>query len=65
MEVCAIVQSMKYIHKYIYKDSDRAIVEVATDIDAIKQYLDARYVDAGGRFGISLESTCTKDTLQS
>ena len=47
VEVCATVQSVKYIHKYIYKSSDRAIVELSADnneVDEIKQYLGARYI---------------------
>jgi hypothetical protein len=31
VEVCATLQSVKYIHKYIYKGSDRAIVEFSAD----------------------------------
>lgn len=47
VEVCATIQSVKYIHKYIYKGSDRAIVEFSADnneVDEIKQYLNARYI---------------------
>ena len=40
VEVCASVQAVKYIHKYIYKGGDRATLRVdQVDNDEISQYL--------------------------
>ena len=44
VEVCASVQAIKYIHKYIYKGHDRTTLEI--NRDGIKQYLDSRYISA-------------------
>jgi hypothetical protein len=45
VEVCASVQAVKYIHKYIYKGGDRATLRVdQADNDEISQYLHGRYV---------------------
>ena len=47
VEICTTVQCIQYIHKYIYKTSDRAIVEFSADnneVNEIKQYLNARYI---------------------
>ncbi|KAG0580812.1 hypothetical protein KC19_4G201500 [Ceratodon purpureus] len=46
IEVCASVQAVKYIHKYIYKGHDRATLRIGEEQDEIKQYLDARYIGA-------------------
>ena len=46
MECCASIKSVKYIHKYVYKGHDCAIV-VFTDItDEVKIHLDSRYFSA-------------------
>ena len=45
VEICATVQSVKYIYKYIYKGPDRAMIQIQ-DIDEIKQYTDTRYISA-------------------
>lgn len=46
MEICASVESIKYINKYIYKGHDRTTVELRDDQqrDEVKEYLDARYI---------------------
>jgi hypothetical protein len=48
VEICASVEAVKYIHKYIYKGYDRTTIEIAGDQerDEIKEYLDARYISA-------------------
>ncbi|XP_026400148.1 uncharacterized protein LOC113296022 [Papaver somniferum] len=43
VEVCGGVRDVKYIHKYIYKGHDRAILIVG-DCDEVQQYIDARYI---------------------
>ena len=43
VEICASVRAVKYIHKYIYKGTDRAVLTVETQ-DEVKQYLQGRYV---------------------
>lgn len=44
VEVCSSVQAIKYIHKYIYKGSDRATIQLDLDKDQIAQYLQGRYI---------------------
>lgn len=44
VEVCASVQAVKYIHKYIYKGSDRTTLHIETDQNEIQQYLQGRYI---------------------
>jgi len=46
VEICASVESIKYIHKYIFKGHDRTTLELRDDQnrDEIKEYLDARYI---------------------
>ncbi|KNZ78075.1 hypothetical protein J132_02265 [Termitomyces sp. J132] len=47
VEVCASVEAIKYIHKYIYKGHDRTTLEIAGEQrDKIKEHLDARYISA-------------------
>ena len=48
VEICAAVEAVKYIHKYIYKGHDRTTLEISGDQqrDEIKEYLDARYISA-------------------
>ena len=41
VEVCSTVADVKYLYKYVYKGTDRAVVEVGTD--EIQSYLDGRY----------------------
>ena len=45
VEICASVHAIKYIHKYIYKGSDQATLQVDdSDHNEIKQYLQGRYI---------------------
>jgi PIF1-like helicase/Helitron helicase-like domain at N-terminus/Helicase len=47
VEVCSSIQSVKYMHKYIYKGHDRAsirIVEGEEVLDETQSYVDGRYV---------------------
>ena len=46
VEICASIESVKYIHKYIFKGHDRTTLELQDDQnrDEIKEYLDARYI---------------------
>ncbi|KAK6021322.1 hypothetical protein OSTOST_13005 [Ostertagia ostertagi] len=46
VEICNSVSSVKYLHKYIYKGQDRAVLEAGEDIDEISQYLEGRYISA-------------------
>jgi hypothetical protein len=52
VEVCASVQSVKYLFKYVYKGHDSATVDIASkdsgvlEHNEIKSYLDTRYVSA-------------------
>jgi PIF1-like helicase/Helitron helicase-like domain at N-terminus/Helicase len=42
VEVCSTIRAIKYIHKYIYKGSDRATAEL--ELDEIKRYISGRYI---------------------
>jgi hypothetical protein len=44
VEVCASVQAIKYIHKYVYKGTDRTTIAVTATDDEITRYVHARYV---------------------
>ena len=44
MEVCASVQVIKYIHKYIYKGTDRMTLQLQSSDDKISQYLQGWYI---------------------
>ena len=44
VEVCASVQAIKYIHKYIYKGGDRVTVQLQNENDEIARYLNGRYI---------------------
>ena len=44
IEVCASVQAIKYIHKYVYKGADRTTVAVTAAEDEITRYIHARYI---------------------
>ena len=44
VEVCASIHFIKYIHKYIYKDSDRASAQIGNDGDEVQRYLQGRYI---------------------
>lgn len=43
MEVCGTIHAIKYVHKYIYKGTDRASLTVA-DNDEVLQHLSGRYI---------------------
>jgi hypothetical protein len=43
VEVCTTVQAVKYIHKYIYKERDKATLKIA-DTDEIRRYVTYRYI---------------------
>ena len=42
--VCASVHSVKYIHKYIYKGSDRTTLQIAAGQNEIQRYLQGHYI---------------------
>jgi len=46
VEICATVEAVKYIHKYIYKGHDRTTIGLSDEqqCDEVKEYLDAHYV---------------------
>ena len=44
VEVCASIQSIKYIYKYIYKGSDRTTAQLGSDGDEVQRHLHGRYV---------------------
>ena len=46
IEVCASVQAIKYIHKYIYKGSDRTIIQLqeTANADEVQRHLQGRYI---------------------
>ena len=43
VEVCGTIHAIKYVHKYIYKGTDRAVLSVAED-DEVQQHLNGRYI---------------------
>jgi hypothetical protein len=45
VEVCTTVQAIKYIHKYVYKERDKATLEIA-NTDKIKRYVTCRYINS-------------------
>ena len=44
VEICSSVQAIKYIHKYIYKGSNRATIQVDIEKDEVAQYFQGRYI---------------------
>jgi hypothetical protein len=42
--ICVAVRAVKYIHKYVYKRRNRAILEIA-DTDKIRRYMTCRYIN--------------------
>jgi hypothetical protein len=46
VEVCVSVQAIKYIHKYVYKGTDRTTVAVTDTNDEITRYVHAHYVSS-------------------
>jgi hypothetical protein len=43
-KVCASVQAIKYIHKYIYKGMDHSTVQLQSENDEISRHLQGRYI---------------------
>jgi hypothetical protein len=43
VEICIIIQAVKYIYKYIYKERDKATLEIA-NTDKIRRYMIYRYI---------------------
>ncbi|KAL1971972.1 hypothetical protein VTN31DRAFT_2060 [Thermomyces dupontii] len=43
VEVCASINSLKYLHKYMHKGSDRATIEFNMGIDEITEYISGRW----------------------
>jgi hypothetical protein len=43
VEIYTIMQGVKYIHKYVYKERNRATLEIA-DTDKIRRYMTCRYI---------------------
>ncbi|UPX12183.1 uncharacterized protein EKO05_0002747 [Ascochyta rabiei] len=43
VEVCGTIHAIKYVHKYIYKGTDRAVLNVS-EADEVKQHLNGRYI---------------------
>ena len=46
VEIYLSIWSIKYLYKYIYKRSDRAIIKIGNPKNEIEQYINARYVSA-------------------
>lgn len=44
VEVCASVQAVKYIYKYIYKGNDRTSVQLSSQMDEIDRHMQGRYI---------------------
>jgi hypothetical protein len=45
IEICGTIHAIKYIHKYIYKGTDRAVLTVSDgDTDEVQQHLTGRYL---------------------
>ena len=43
VEVCTTIQTIKYIHKYVYKERDKTTLEIA-NTNEIKRYVTCRYI---------------------
>ena len=48
VELCGMISSVQYLYKYVYKGSDRAVINIGPEnqVDEISQHLDVRYVCA-------------------
>ena len=44
MEICASVQAVKYINKYIYKGNDRTALHVESELNEVTAYLQSRCI---------------------
>jgi hypothetical protein len=43
VEICTIIQAIKYIHKYVYKRRDKTTLKIA-NTNKIKRYVTCRYI---------------------
>ena len=46
MQVCSSVQIVKYLRKFIFKNSDHGVLETNEVVNEIKEFLEGRYVGA-------------------
>jgi len=46
VEICSLVKTVKYLYKYIFKGSNRGVVEIDAVVDEINDFLVGRYVAA-------------------
>ena len=44
VEICALIQIVKYIYKYIYKSFNRITLQLQNNDDKIVHYLQNRYI---------------------
>ena len=44
VEICAAIEAVKYIHKYIYKGPDRVAMQLLNPNDELSRYLISRYI---------------------
>ena len=44
VEVCAAIEAVKYIHKYIYKGSDKVTMQLSNPNDELANHISARYI---------------------
>jgi hypothetical protein len=49
IDVSAVIRSVKYLLKYIYKGLDRVVVVITDPTNEIQQHIDIRYLSATGR----------------
>ena len=42
--MCASIHAIKYIHKYIYKGSDRTTAQLGSEGDEVQRHLHGRYI---------------------
>jgi hypothetical protein len=52
VEIRGTIRAIRYIHKYVYRGSDHATIELDASVDEIKQYVNCRYL--GSSEGICL-----------
>jgi len=44
VEICGSIQAIKYIYKYKYKENNQSAVQVLSEKDEVKRYLNGRYI---------------------
>jgi hypothetical protein len=44
VEICASVEAIKYINKYIYKGCDQTTLQVQSESDEVSRHLQGRYI---------------------